>query len=193
MAKDEAILITGAEQFSSYRGYGGNFTYTGPYTDPNPVEITKNRCSVSIVAIDAIPAAWLPGGASYQFKKEAILREVCKAYCGFSFDVVGDTAGGKSRVPVATGNWGCGAFGGNKELKTLVQWMAGSQAGRDIIYYTFRDKNLSDRQKEVVECLETAKVSVGQLFQLLIDENLIEKITNKGVFAYVIDSFKPEI
>ena len=56
MATDESILITGAEQFSTYSGYGGNFTYTGPYTDDNPVD-PDNRCSVSIVAIDAIPAA----------------------------------------------------------------------------------------------------------------------------------------
>ena len=79
MATDESILITGAEQFSTYSGYGGNFTYTGPYTDDNPVD-PDNRCSVSIVAIDAIPAAWLPGGSSYQYAKDAVLREVCKAF-----------------------------------------------------------------------------------------------------------------
>lgn len=190
MAKYETILITGAERFSSYSGYGGNFTYAGPYTDPNPIEIEKNRCSVSIVAMDAIPAAWLPGGAAYQFKGEAILRELCKAYCGFGFDVIGDTAGGSSRVPVATGNWGCGAFGGNKELKTLVQWMAASQAGRGVVYYTFGDKKLSERQREVVECLEAGKVSVGQLFKLLIDDNLIDKISTGGVFGYVMEEIK---
>ena len=28
---------------------------------------------------------------------------------------------------IATGNWGCGAFGGDMELKSLLQWIAASQ------------------------------------------------------------------
>ena len=40
--------------------------------------------------------------------------------------------------PVATGNWGCGAFGGDPHLKSLIQWMAASYAGTPrLIYYTF--------------------------------------------------------
>ena len=49
----ESILITGAEQFSSYTGYGGRFKYSGPYTDENPVDDRKRRC-VSIVAIAGV-------------------------------------------------------------------------------------------------------------------------------------------
>ena len=190
MSKDEAILITGAEQFSTYKGYGGSFTYSGPFTDPNILDV-KNRCSVSIAAIDAIPAAWLPGGAMYQFKEEAVLREVNKAYCGFSFDAVGDTAGGNTRVPVATGNWGCGAFGGSKELKTLIQWMASSQAGRKMIYYTFGDTRLSERQQKMVECLSETKVTVGQLYQILarVEKGMTDE---KGVFAYVMEKINPQ-
>ena len=33
-------------------------------------------------------------------------------------------------MPIVTGRWGCGAFGGDEELKLLVQWMAASVAGR---------------------------------------------------------------
>ena len=32
--------------------------------------------------------------------------------------------------PFATGNWGCGAFGGDPELKSLMQWVAASYWGR---------------------------------------------------------------
>lgn len=28
---------------------------------------------------------------------------------------------------IVTGNWGCGAFGGDPELKTIIQWLAASQ------------------------------------------------------------------
>ena len=33
----------------------------------------------------------------------------------------------ENNIGVATGNWGCGAFGGDPELKTIIQWLAASQ------------------------------------------------------------------
>ncbi|KAL4631778.1 hypothetical protein ACB092_04G002800 [Castanea dentata] len=43
-----------------------------------------------------------------------------------------------NNVGIVTGNWGCGAFGGDPELKTIIQWLAASQALRPFIsYYTF--------------------------------------------------------
>ena len=45
--------------------------------------------------------------------------------------------------PVATGNWGCGAFGGDPQLKSMLQWMAVSAAGRaEMIYFPFSDKRM---------------------------------------------------
>lgn len=35
-------------------------------------------------------------------------------------------------IGVATGNWGCGAFGGDPEVKTIIQWLAASQV---ILYF----------------------------------------------------------
>ena len=32
-----------------------------------------------------------------------------------------------SKIGVATGNWGCGAFGGDPEVKAIIQWLAASQ------------------------------------------------------------------
>ncbi|OMO87442.1 Poly(ADP-ribose) glycohydrolase [Corchorus olitorius] len=46
---------------------------------------------------------------------------------------------------IATGNWGCGAFGGDPELKTIIQWLAASQALRPFIsYYTFGHEALKN-------------------------------------------------
>jgi hypothetical protein len=43
-------------------------------------------------------------------------------------------------VGIATGNWGCGVFGGNLELKSLLQWLAASQAGRPyVLYFSFKN------------------------------------------------------
>lgn len=45
--------------------------------------------------------------------------------------------------PVATGNWGCGAFKGDPQLKALLQWMAVSSNGRpELKYCTFKDARM---------------------------------------------------
>ena len=48
-----------------------------------------------------------------------------------------------TKKTIATGNWGCGAFNGNHELKFIQQWIAASYAGIERLdYYTFKDKNM---------------------------------------------------
>ena len=185
MDENEAILIRGAEQFSSYAGYGGRFKYVGAYADTNPIDERNRRC-VSIAAIDAIPVSF---GGSLQFNKPDIVRELDKAYCGFSFTIPGDRthsdASPGELVPVATGNWGCGAFGGNKELKTLIQWMAASKVGRPVQYFAFREKKLSEKQEKVTKLLLEHKVTVGQLYSILTKSQ--GKLKAGNVFEYVMN------
>jgi len=46
----------------------------------------------------------------------------------------------KGGLGIATGNWGCGVFGGNLQLKSMLQWLAASQAGRPfILYFSFQN------------------------------------------------------
>ena len=46
--------------------------------------------------------------------------------------------------PVATGNWGCGVFRGDPELKAVIQWVAASAAGCPVVvYHTFGDRRMS--------------------------------------------------
>jgi poly(ADP-ribose) glycohydrolase len=33
----------------------------------------------------------------------------------------------EDKVGISTGNWGCGAFGGDPEIKSMIQWLAASQ------------------------------------------------------------------
>lgn len=56
---------------------------------------------------------------------------VRKAVAGFVCDPVLDPE--DQFIPVATGNWGCGAFGGDKHLKSLQQWIASSLVGRQVL------------------------------------------------------------
>lgn len=180
MTELESILIVGAEQFSIYTGYDGEFTYAGPYVDTNPVD-DRQRRTVSIVAIDAMPFRYL--GADRQFEKHGILRELNKAYCGFTNMAAGDDFAAQRLIPVATGNWGCGAFGGKKPLKTLVQWMAASRAGRSIKYSTFRDTELSERQAQLTGKLLGRGMTVGELYRILLSYR-----KTGDLFDYVISA-----
>ena len=84
-----------------------------------------------------------------------------QAYAGFYSP---DFESGE-RVPgVATGNWGCGAFRGDTKLKSLLQLMAASQAGRSVAYFTFGDTELRDEVFHMYTFLTDHQVTVGELF-----------------------------
>ena len=45
-----------------------------------------------------------------------------------------------ARKPIATGNWGCGVFRGDPQLKSLLQWVAASKANcPQLLYYVYGD------------------------------------------------------
>jgi hypothetical protein len=66
---------------------------------------------------------------------------------------------------LATGNWGCGAFGNDHALKFLQQWLAASEAriGR-MFYHSF-----GDARSECLPILEAAvrRCTVSQLWAIV--------------------------
>ena len=86
-----------------------------------------------IVAMDAIFFG-RNGTAVQQFSANRMSREVFKAFNGFS---VSSLVLAREYPLIATGNWGCGAFGGEVGLKAMLQWIAASLAGRSIVYFSF--------------------------------------------------------
>lgn len=67
---------------------------------------------------------------------------------------------------VASGNWGCGAFGGDPQLKSLLQLMGAAENGRDVLYFTFGDEKLRDDIFDVFTLLKNKNVSVGSLYNV---------------------------
>ena len=70
-----------------------------------------------MVAMDALYFGMLPQLRMTQFKETEMLRELNKAFLGFTpksakfHAYVNTTRNSAAPKPVATGNWGCGAFG----------------------------------------------------------------------------------
>lgn len=152
----EALIMTGAERFSRYKGYGDTFKWDGNYVDETPFD-DYNRRRTSIVAIDATRQT----RSNEQFKSGMILRELNKAYAGFHSRATGQLAA------VATGNWGCGAFGGNLHLKFIIQLMACSAARRDLVYFTFGSKKLRDDLYNFYSFIATNQIQISELWRLL--------------------------
>ena len=71
------------------------------------------------------------GNSSLQFRQDKIDRELTKALVAFSGggrDLGAFSVGARAPLEaVATGNWGCGAFGGDPRLKLVIQLLAASQ------------------------------------------------------------------
>ena len=108
MDDNEAIIIKGAERFSDYSGYGMSFQWKSDHRDKTQWDDTTNSLKREIIGIDAIMGS--RGGG--QFSPNIFERDINKAFIGFS---------NQGNRAIATGNWGCGAFGGDLHLKAFQQ------------------------------------------------------------------------
>uniref|UniRef100_A0A8D0BE08 poly(ADP-ribose) glycohydrolase n=1 Tax=Salvator merianae TaxID=96440 RepID=A0A8D0BE08_SALMN len=156
---NECLIITGAEQYSEYTGYAETYQWARSHDDETPRDEWQRRCT-EIVAIDAFHFRRFLD----QFAPEKIRRELNKAFCGFC----------RPGVPphqlsaIATGNWGCGAFGGDSRLKALIQIMAASEAERDVVYFTFGDAELMRDIYNMHTFLTEKGQTVGDVYKLLL-------------------------
>ncbi|KAF5300802.1 hypothetical protein FQR65_LT09105 [Abscondita terminalis] len=169
----EALVITGVERYSKYKGYGDSFAWGGNYSDNTPYD-NYGRRRTSIVAIDAL----FFGNPIDQYNSSCILRELNKAFVGFHSRLECQLPG------VATGNWGCGAFRGDPNLKSLIQLMACSGARRDLVYFTFGDIDLRDKIYEMYLFLATNQITVCQLWRYLC-QFCTTNVKSRHLFSFI--------
>ncbi|XP_017112375.1 poly(ADP-ribose) glycohydrolase [Drosophila elegans] len=152
----EALVMLGAERYSNYTGYAGSFTWSGNCEDATPRD-SSHRRKTAIVAIDALHFAQ----SQHQYREDLMERELNKAFIGFVHWMDMPPPG------VATGNWGCGAFGGDSYLKALLQLMVCAQLGRPLAYYTFGDTDLRDDFHGMWLLFQSEATTVQQLWSIL--------------------------
>jgi len=172
MDKNDAIGIFNTIEYSKYSGYGNKFKFEKSAITDDLTKIKRHR----IIAIDAINISSI----YYIYKirhQENIIRDIHKAYVGFNlinFDI-----GENVEKTIATGNWGCGCFGGNHELKFIQQWIAASFAGvKRLDYYSFKNKNMEKVAKyynQIKDKYQTASSLYYTIAFTNIDENNIIK------------------
>uniref|UniRef100_A0A3Q3EWT2 poly(ADP-ribose) glycohydrolase n=1 Tax=Labrus bergylta TaxID=56723 RepID=A0A3Q3EWT2_9LABR len=155
---NECLIITGTQQYSKYTGYSQTYKWNGCHQDVTPRDGWQRRCT-EIVAIDALQFK----NFLEQFHPQRINRELNKAYCGFARP----EEQSQNLAAVATGNWGCGVFGGDTRLKALLQMLAAAEAGRDVAYFTFGDSKLMTDVHNMHSFLTRRKMSIGEVYDLL--------------------------
>ncbi|CAJ0602073.1 unnamed protein product [Cylicocyclus nassatus] len=155
----EAIHIIGAQRYNDYVGYGATLEWTRYENYGSEPRDEFQRIICEVVAMDAKYFKRVTRPA--QYRVENIDRELNKAYAGF-------TTRTEVSPPIATGNWGCGVFGGDKELKSLIQMMAAAKVGRAMIYYTFSNEMFEASMNNLYEKLVQKKATVGMIYKALV-------------------------
>ncbi|CAH1968331.1 unnamed protein product [Acanthoscelides obtectus] len=69
--------------------------------------------------------------------------------------------------PVATGNWGCGVYRGLSTLKSLLQLIACNAAERDMVYYTFGNRELRDDLYNMYLFISKNNITISELWRIL--------------------------
>ena len=170
MSENDAIRIDNIIQFSNFIGYGNKFKFNGcAIENININQIKKHK----IIAIDAcIQETDFFGNID----KKEIKRDIRKAFVGFN--LVNFEKEKNEEKSIATGNWGCGAFGGDHELKFLQQWIAASFAGIERLdYYTFGENEM----QYIIKKIDSIKLKYNEAFKLY--EKLITKKLSSGKVA----------
>lgn len=188
MGEREAIIMLGAEQFAMLKEgtYGFGMACDGPV--PHPDEMLVSSSSSSIIAIDALDyRGGGKRGRGAQYRMKSITREMIKFAAGVAAPniegycaslaahkrtildegiVSGSTSGPGDKSIVATGNWGCGVFLGDVEVKSLLQWIVCSECGKSMHYYPFDAKKLLVLDQLAAQ-LVAKSVTTRELFDFL--------------------------
>ena len=162
LLENESIIMTGAKKFADYKGYGMDATYNG-----NNIQNWDWSCR-KIIAIDAMYFDGFSGdNRLMQMQEKLMKREINKCFIGFE---------AAKEHGVSTGHWGCGAFGGDKEIKAIIQVIGASIAQvKHLNFFTFGDVEFADDFKAMMDALYQNDVRVNQLWDILLKESRLVK------------------
>jgi len=136
--------------------YGNQFARADARTIRSALKLHQPPARSNLIAIAA------PVGSG-RYTRAQLERVIVTAYTGFA------AAAGESADPVeiCTGFWGCGAFGGNRELMTALQLFAARLAGvARVKFYAFDDAGRAEFQRGQA-ALERALAGTAQVADVI--------------------------
>jgi len=110
-----------------------NGLYGNAFANAAPDAVRRATEEIDPPAISNIIAIAAPTGGYGRYRKDQIEIVLATAYSGFRAAVFESrrATGSSAGVIVHSGFWGCGAFGGNRVMMTLLQALAADMAGVD--------------------------------------------------------------
>jgi len=162
---NEIMLIKGCRRFLDYTGYLNTFEFSERFDPPKPPQ--------DMIVIDAV--------YSRHFLYANAVRDLNKAYFSFTFYQ------GKK---IATGPWGCGAFGGDKVHKFVQQLCAATLASKnkkdndnensnnnnnnhkktktvELVYSTFKEVETAEKYGKILYEIGDSGATVADLFAIM--------------------------
>ncbi|KAJ7708149.1 hypothetical protein B0H17DRAFT_1000195 [Mycena rosella] len=120
---DQVMVLCGCEALIELSGYGRtaaltSIVPTGKHDWSGRTMLFMDALELESYNTSTSTPDLLPGNVD---------RELTKAYTAFS-----SYEDAPPYTSVVTGHWGCRAFGGNREIKSMIQWCAASMAGVEL-------------------------------------------------------------
>jgi hypothetical protein len=124
--------------------YGFRFAMASPDAVRSAVTSIDPPAMTNVIAMSSIP------GGYGRYTEDEIGYLLKTAYTGFA---AARFQSDSNQVVVHTGFWGCGAFGGNKTLMTLIQVIAASMANVRLVFH-YGDESDRAIVEEAVDCFD---------------------------------------
>ncbi|KAF3388713.1 hypothetical protein F1880_003248 [Penicillium rolfsii] len=193
LSDDQVLICRGAEPMISIRGYGrdARLDQVLPSSNCLPEDFYRWK-SRTMLFMDALEMDVLSAESNFLipdvYPATRISREmISKAYNAFRGD-------GEPYSHVVTGLWGCGAFGGNKDVKCLLQWCAASLAQVPVLKFVFSSSGQKIFAEEFDQFAVWARgkdVTVRQVFEALAGINDCGyEVSADGVLDYIVDQLE---
>ncbi|MFP4166637.1 MAG: hypothetical protein ACLFUF_05650 [Opitutales bacterium] len=192
----EALVEEDAEHFTVARGGGPSpVTVTGAQrrciidTRPNPeigcpgglygnafsrasaAQVRAATRALSPPTVSNILAMAAPEGGFGEYSRSELEDILRTAYIGFvaASSESKRLRGEAARPIVHTGFWGCGAFGGNRSLMTILQSLAGDLAGVELVFWTFDEEGagIAREARGSYEALRAKSTNVRDIIEAL--------------------------
>jgi ADP-ribosylglycohydrolase len=135
------VLVMGAERrvrIATHRGAergGPSWLYGIAFAEAAADDVRQATIQIDPPTTSNIIAIAAPFGGHGRYRREHIELALSTAHSGFRAAVLESrrAAGPNAQAIVHSGFWGCGAFGGNRVMMTLLQALAAEMAGIDML------------------------------------------------------------
>lgn len=151
LCEDDRIVVKGVQKFVETTGYGSRFRVVDSAVD-------RSCKSTTFAFMNAVN---YNSDGRNQFTEQMMLTDMKKAF--ITFDHTLDTPA----PAVSSGHWGCGAFGGVKELKFLQQLIVCRITHRPLVYHSRDDTQSADNFKMFHTYLCVNGITVSELWSFM--------------------------